>query len=337
MITEIIAAGAMGISVFFVVKAHSLLKDEQAKETPRPSILRQITIFMGFAILMTPIALGIEYLRHQMDMDSQGQGQVGFAEELRDLENKGYYSLDKYGNPDTINVRFAGVTYQIGTPYPETSFKDTPLKIMKGDDQKFLAIKENSRADVVYGYFDAADINAVATAPTPVDPGPVQVNDEVLEREKLLATGFMYMPTSGVFNEIHRKLKDKKANGKTANKYLSAFVGNPSYSDELQEMAVKLLVQPEQMNDLKPTEYEQLISALSSDGIRGAPWRYYELAQVYLSLSTKQDKEANLTKYKENLQAYVSDYDLKTWLNGNTTKYPLAFDWYQGAKKVLGR
>jgi hypothetical protein len=110
MITEIIAAGAMGISVFFVVKAHSLLKDEQAKETPRPSILRQITIFMGFAILMTPIALGIEYLRHQMDMDSQGQGQVGFAEELRDLENKGYYSLDKYGNPDTINVRFAGVT-----------------------------------------------------------------------------------------------------------------------------------------------------------------------------------------------------------------------------------
>jgi hypothetical protein len=335
MFTEILAAGAMGISVFFVVKAHSLLKDEQAKETPRASILRQITIFMGFAILMTPIALGIEYLRHQMNLDNQDQ--VGFAETLREIENKAYFSLDKYGNPDTINVKFSGVIYQLGTPYPETFFKDTHLKIKKGADQKFLAVKENNSTDITYGYFDAADINAAATGPGPVDPGSTQVADEVLEKEKLLATGIMYTPYSRVFNDIHQKLKNKKANGKTANKYLSAFVADPGYSDELQEMAVKLLIQPEQMNDLKPTEYNQLISALSSDDIRGAPWRYYELAQVYLSLSTKQDKEANLTKYKESLQAYVRDYDLKTWLNSNPLKYPLAYDWYLDANQVLGR
>ncbi|MFT6000714.1 MAG: hypothetical protein ACI81P_003177 [Neolewinella sp.] len=334
MITEIIAAGSMGISVFFVVKAHSLLKEEQAKENPRLSILRQITIFMGFAILMTPIALGIEFLRHQMDLDNQDQ--VGFAEELGELENKAYFSMDKNGNPDTINVKFEGVTYQLGTPYPERFFKDTHLKIKKGDGQKFLAVKENNSTDITYGYFDAADINSAATMPGAVAPGSVQVVDEVLEKEKLLATGIMYTPYSGVLRDIQQKLKNKKANGKTANKYLSAFVGNPGYSDELQEMAVKLLVQPEQMNDLKPTEYDQLISALSSDDIRGAPWRYYELAQVYLSLSTKQDKEANLAKYKESLQAYVRDYDLKTWLNGNPSKYPLAYDWYQGARKVLG-
>lgn len=328
----------MGISVFFVVKAHSLLKDEQAKETPRPSILRQITIFMGFAILMTPIALGIEYLRHQMNLDNQelGLDEARFAEKLKEIENRALFSLNNDGNPEGIEVRFGDNTYQLGTPYPENFFKDTHLKLKKGADQKILAVKENNSTDITYGYFDAADINAVATQPKPIDPGPDQETDPVLETEKLLATGIMYTPPSRVLNDIQQKLKSKKANGKTANKYLSAFVGTPGYSDELQQLALKLLVQPEQMNDLKPAEYNQLISALSSDDIRGAPWRYYELAQVYLSRSTKEAKEANLAKYKESLQDYVRDYDLKTWLNGNPTKYPLAYNWYQDARKVLG-
>lgn len=334
MVTEIIAAGAMGVSVFFAVKAHSLLKEEQAKETPRPAILRSITVFMGFALLMTPLALGIEYARHRMNFEDQDH--AGFAEELKRIENKSFYSLNQDGNPEGIEVKFEKVTYQLGTPFPATSFKATELKLKKGDNQQYLAVKDNNGTDITFGYLSNTELREKLSGLFASNTAPGAPVDEVLESEKLMSTGLMYTPPTSVRNEIRRKLDDKKSDGNIANRYLVDFVDGEDLDKTLQGMAVKLLIQPSQMSLLDTGQYDKLIAALSTNGVRNLPYRYYELAQVYLSRWSQQKMATDLEKYKESLQKYVGNYEAQRWLNADTLKYATEYAWYLDAQKELG-
>jgi len=65
-LTKILAAGAMGVSIFCIYKVYNLLSIEQERDEPRAIIINSIYKFMVFGGVMTVLSLGIEYVRHQM-------------------------------------------------------------------------------------------------------------------------------------------------------------------------------------------------------------------------------------------------------------------------------
>ncbi|MEM6770285.1 MAG: hypothetical protein AAF597_06875 [Bacteroidota bacterium] len=338
MFTEIIAAGAMGVSVFFAIRAYSLLKEEQAKEAPRPTMLRSIYVFMGFALLMTPMALGIEYARHHMNLDNSDFDQQQVADALKKIENKTYYVLNRSGIPDSIELDYAGVTYQLGVPFPRTGFKGTHLKL-KQEDQRFLAYKNNNEEGIIYGYLDENDLEAAyATIADPVAPPPTPTpveTDEKLTKEKQMAMGLMYTPSSPVRSNILNLITKRRASTKTANRYLVDFVSAIGRDEELQEAAVKILIQPAQMTALDDGQYQKLIDVLSKDGPRTPPWRYYELAQVYQTRSWQKGSKEDMDRYYSAMCAYKTSYLGLGFLSNNPEKYPLEKGWYDEAVSVL--
>lgn len=336
MLTQILAAGAMGVSIFCILKVYDLLQKEQAKEIPRPVFLRSIYVFMGFAVFMTLLSLGIEIARHSMKLTEDSQS--NYAKELARVQDKAYFSLDKNGNPEPLDVVIDGQKYALAKAFPEAFFKDTHLKLKPGENQQLLVVKNNNGRDITFGYFDQADLNAYATKPGAIPTLPPKVvEDPVLNAEKLLATGLMYTPPSSVLTQVQQEVSRKKADENISNKYLVEFVHDQELDKKLQELAVKILIQPTQMNSMDTIQYEKLITALSSDSPRKPPWRYYELAQVYLSRSIQQNSASDLKKYREALTNYITNYERQTWLSGKQDEYPVEYAWYLDAKKVLGK
>jgi len=330
MFTEILAAGAMGVSVFFAIKAYSLLKDEQAKEAPRPTMLRSIYVFMGFALLMTPMALGIEYARHTMNMDSNGSDQAVVADKLKGIENKTYYVLNKGGNVDSLEFEYAGVTYQLSDPFPTSGFESTHLKLKPNGQQQFLALKNNNGEEITYGYLNGADIkNAYATIASPIMPAaqlPVGVDSA------LAATGLMYLPESSFKGDME---KEVRKSSQSANRFLIDFINTKTNEVALQKKALKILVQDDQMKDLTDAEYDKLINALSKNGVRKAPWRLYELAQVYLMRSPQRRSQDDRNRYFSTMCAYKQSYEGFSYLKRDTAKYHLELKWYREALTEL--
>jgi hypothetical protein len=70
IITKIAAAGAMGVSIFCILKVYDLLKNEQKKDFPRSNFLKTIYVSMGFAVIMTLLSLVIELVRNHMDNEN---------------------------------------------------------------------------------------------------------------------------------------------------------------------------------------------------------------------------------------------------------------------------
>ncbi len=334
MFTEILAAGAMGVSVFFAIKAYSLLKDEQAKDAPRPTMLRSIYVFMGFALLMTPMALGIEYARHNMNLDSANVDQTTIANTLKAIENKTFYSVDRNGYPDAIEVPLNGTTYQLSVPFPESGFKSTPLSL-KQEGRKYLAFKNNNEDGIVYGYLSEQEIKrAYQTLPAGVAPAGDD-QDPVLSKEKLVATGLLYTPPTTLGRNILTSVNKKKANKSIANRYLLDFVAEKDRDRDLQEQALKILIQPTQMTALDAPQYDKLIKALSEDGPRTAPWRHYELAQVYWTRASQNASAEDRNRYFSAMCAYKNSYEGLRYLSNNRDDYPTEYRWYQEAKKDL--
>ena len=320
----------MGVSVFFSIKANSLLKEEQAKEDPRPTMLRSIYVFMGFALLMTPMALGIEYARHTMNMESNDIDQAVVAKQLKDLEDKKYYSLDTSGMPQAINFEFAQTTYKLGTPYPTERFKDVRLDLEATGQQRFLALKKGVKKDIFFGYLNSGDIiKAHATIAGPVLPSaplPIGVDSA------LAATGLMYLPESVLKGEMEREVRQST---QTANRFLVDFINTKTNEVALQKKALKVLVQDDQMALLTDAEYNKLIEALSTNDIRKAPWRLYELAQVYLTRSPEKKSQEDRNRYFSAMCSYKQSYMGSTRLRKDTVKHHTELEWYREALSVL--
>lgn len=331
MITEIIAAGAMGVSVFFCIKAHSLLKDEQAKDNPRPSILRSIYIFMGFALLMTPVALGIEYARHQMNLDNVDNDQEGLAKVLEDFAGEGHYAVDKNGNPEALELTFAGKNYQLAQPYPASKFGDTPLMLKPGENGRYLALRDNNGKEILYGYFPESNLKTSLAGLFPAQPPPVEGPKKESEIESLYAAGLAYTP-SNIRNQLRlQSITDfKKANAR-----LVDFLGEQGFDDDgLRGGAVKLLMQPDMLVKLSEKGHNRLIELLSDNEVRTVPWRYYELAQVYLSrykLNGKTNPE-DLEKHKELSRSYLQDFKDRNW---TAETHPGEYTYYRSAAKAI--
>jgi len=335
MITEIIAAGAMGVSVFFAVRAHGLLKTEQAKDNPRPAFLRSIYVFMGFALLMTPVALGIEYARHRMNLDTTVNDRVALAGKLKALENEGHYALNKNGNPVAIELTSGDVTYQLAMPFPETAFRNTELQLRKDADGKYLAVKDNNGVETTYGYFPARTLKSglselFPAAPAPPPPGKTEASEADIEN--LYAAGMAYTP-----RKVKSQLNLKQiADQNKANRRLIEFLSAQGFENEsLREGAVKLLMQPRMLDKLSEKGHDQLIELLSNNDVRTAPWRYYEAAQVYLSrYHLREDSVANdLEQHLKLSREYLRAFKKKRW---TAESHPGEYAYYKSAALALG-
>jgi len=150
-----------------------------------------------------------------------------------------------------------------------------------------------------------------------------------------MATGLMYTPPSTIRNQIQSTISQKKADESIANKYLVEFVNGQDLDRKLQELAVKILIQPEQMNQMDTVQYGKLINALSSDGPRKQPWRHFELAQVYLSRSIQQNSATDRQQYFESLCRYKKNYLARAYLVNDPEKYSVEKTWYENAEKEL--
>lgn len=324
MLTEIIAAGAMGVSVFFAVKAYSLLKEEQAREAPRPVFLRSIYMFMGFALLMTPLALGIEYARHQMGLHSDVQGQADLLRQLAQLGDRELYVLDAGGQAASVGLALDGEDFVIGKDATAAGWGDLPLTLQP-EQGRMLVVRQRNGKTLRYGYLDSTALLRPATS------APATSQDPILANEQLIATGLMYTPASRIKDRVQQEISRKKADGRIANRFLVDFVHAEDLDRQLQALAVKLLIQPTQMNALEAAQYDKLIATLSVNGPRNPPWRHYELAQVYLSRSVQLERPADREAYFAALCAYKHNYEAQRYMQRDTITYALEQDWYRDA------
>lgn len=307
----------MAFSAFFAIKAHSLLKDEQAKDQPRPAILNSITKFMVFALLMTPLALFVEYVRHHMNMDNIGVSQAGFSEELEEIKGK-YYAFDKNGDPDSIKVKYAGVEHVLSKEFSTTAFRNNELKLKKDGAQQYVAVKNNNGdEEVIYGFFEEADLKDQLKGIFPATPStPAKPSD--FELKTFFAAGIAYSPANAAAANVKLSPSETRAISQ-----LWAYLDSDGKDVDTREKAIKILVQPGLLSRLDSMSYVKLISLLK-DGTTVEPTEAnYYLAQVYLSRFRK-NKELypdGLMDYKKSSWKYVKGFHDMNWTSANVRQY----------------
>jgi hypothetical protein len=316
LITKIAAAGSMGVSIYCIMKVYKLLEIEQSKEKSR-KFKFSIYVSMIFAIFMTVLSLGIEYVRYKMN-----EPITQLKKEITKISQEQYYSVDQYGNPKEINITLDDQHYGLTQAFPKSMFKVNELKLRKGEEERFFAIMENIDGEIVFGYLSNTEIKSKA------DTLFVDLNNKALNAEQLWVLGLSYTPS----NTMEPFQFNISRNKSLTNTYLIKLLSlDDSDNNSLKENAIKLLTQQDLMNKLDQTQYKVLIKALQS-GIRETPWGLYELAQVYLSRSWQSwqnpiEKKEDQEQYEKLLNDYTRYYEKYKWIK-DIEKYPLAHSWY---------
>lgn len=331
-IPQIAAAGAMGVSILCILRVAALLKTEQQKEVPRPVFLRSIYIFMGFGLVMTLVALGIEFSRFFMGTND---GEIArLSAELQKLEARDLYALNENGNPAPITLDAAGRTYTIAEPFPDTAFGETPLNLVTRAG-KYRAVKNNNGREINYGYLPEQELKTQLSGlfdGSPVAPPPPPAT-AAENPENTYAAGRAFTPGSILAGLKLRNITDVSK----ANRRLIDFLSAPAAENEtLRKEAVKLLIQPRMMDELSEDGHNRLIALLSDNTVRNTPWRYYEAAQVYLSRYHLME-ETNPEDLEQHLalsRLYLNAFAKKGW---TAEQRPAEYLYYRSAAKAIGR
>lgn len=328
ILTKILAAGAMGVSIFCIWKVYDLLQKEQEKAEPRPLIIRTIYGAMGFAVVMTLLSLGIEIVRHNMDLEKSENPKM--ADALRQIARGNFYSLDSIGKPEPIALSLGDTSLVLGSALPTDFFAGHQLMIKKLED-RYLVQREKEGRITTAGHLLPEQINGVNGSSSHPSSG----SGHPLKGEDLLNLGLSYTPPV-IINELNIPPARDEA---LAVNYLIQLLGEDFQSQpNLQKKAVRLLTQPRLMQQLQQEQYGSLIAALESNRIRQAPYNSYELAQVFHSRAfqtwNKENKQQDLTRYTDNLRDYVDYYEAKTWIQDQEV-YPTEAIWYKYAKGQL--
>ena len=332
-IPQLAAAGAMGVGILIILRVYALLKTEQAKDAPRPTILRSIYVFMGFGLVMTLVALGIEASRFFFT-EEEGTGELAqLRTALAQLEEQTFYGLNENGNPTPIRLEANGKKYTLAEAFPDTAFAATPLNLIPAAG-RYRAVKDLGGRQITYGYFPERELRSrlttffAATDPTTPPPPPSTGS----KPEQTYAAGRAYTPGRILSGLRLRDITDASK----ANARLLDFLSTPAADNEtLRKEAVKLLIQPRMMEELSEAGHDRLIELLSDNSVRNAPWRYYEAAQVYLSrYHLKGDTNvSDLERHKELSREYRTAYERRGWTR---EERPAEFAYYQSAGRALG-
>jgi hypothetical protein len=325
-IPHLASAGAMGVSLVCLFKVYGLLTKEQEQENPRPVFLRSIYVFMGFGLIMTVVALGIEVSRYFMPSNVESLAQL--RQSLVDIGDRDFYSLDRNGIPESIELRAFDTIFTLSQAYPEDRFKATPLKITKKLDSFYVA-KYNGGKDVTYGYFSEGDLrrklNEFFPASTPL--AAAQPTDA--ELETFFAAGIAYSPK--IAEEANVKLSSSETR---AINRLWVFLDSKGKADlDTRENAIKILVQPRLLSRLDTTDYAKLINLIRNGKIREPTEAKFDLAQVYYRRYKKYPKQFpnGMEDYERSSWEYIQGFHEEGWTAANVRQY--AF--YETAAKAF--
>ena len=316
-LTKILAAGAMGVSIFCIFKVYRLLSTEQERDEPRPAFIKSIYAFMGFAVLMTVLSLGIEYARHYMINGDDNMAVVNnsvLVAQLDNLVKKDLYTVDKDGNPEAITLTYGDKAYPLSKALQNNTLEKRELTLKK-EQENYSVIKKNNGSELKLGLLQNFD----EFMPSKKDAA-----------EKALAAG-VYYTEADLLKIVQKELTNKK-DASLAITNLTQVIA-PEYNGDaiksLKKIAVKLLIQPQLLDEgLDATQYKNLLTAIKD--IRISPYTEYESAQVYLSRYSRFGDNADYEKYKASLQDYITIYERR---GRDTTS--VEYQWYQDSKRVL--
>ena len=316
-LTKILAAGAMGVSIFCIFKVYNLLSTEQEKDEPRPIIIQSIHRFMTFGVVMTLLSLGIEYARHLMNNTPTDNGDSANAvliSQLEKLEHENLYTINKDGNPEAITLTYGDKTYSLSKALQNNTLEKIALTLKK-EAGNYAIIKKNNGNELKLGH--------------------IQNFDEFMPSKKeaaenALASGIYY--TEAALLQLVQKELNSKKDASLAIVNLAQVIA-PEYKGDaiksLKKIAVKLLIQPQLLDEgLNEIQYKNLLTAIKD--IRNSPYTEYESAQVYLSRYSRFGDDADYEKYKTSLQDYITVYERR---GKDTTS--VEYQWYLNSKKVL--
>lgn len=316
-LTKILAAGAMGVSIFCIYKVYNLLSTEQERDEPRLIIISSIYKFMLFGAAMTVLSLGIEYVRHQMKkqpLDNNNLSNSLFINQLNNLVKKDLYTINKDGNPEAITITYDDKIYQLTKALQNSTLEKRELTLKK-EQGNYSVIKKNNGNEFKLGLIQ----NFKEFMPS-----------EKEVAENLLAVGVYY--TKEDLLKIVQKELSKKKDKSLAIANLTQVIA-PEYKDDalksLKKIAVKLLIQPKLLDEgLDATQYEDLLSVIKD--IRSSPYTEYESAQVYLSRYNRFQDNADYERYKKSLQDYIKIYERSI-----KDMASIEYQWYNDSKRVL--
>ncbi|MFK7981036.1 MAG: hypothetical protein AB8G86_13705 [Saprospiraceae bacterium] len=317
-LTKILAAGAMGVSIFCIFKVYNLLSTEQEKDEPRPIIIKSIHRFMTFGVVMTLLSLGIEYARHLMKNTPADNGDSNnsiLINQLEKLEKEGLYSIDEVGNPEAITLTYGDKTYSLSKALQNNTLEKRELTLKKEGDN-YAIIKKNNGIELKLGLLQNFD----EFMPSKKDAA-----------ESALASGIYY--TEADLLKIVQKELNSKKDAALAIANLTQVIA-PEYKGDavksLKKIAVKLLIQPQLLDEgMDAIQYKNLLAAIKD--IRISPYTEYESAQVYLSRYSRFGDNADYEQYKISLRDYITVYERKI---RDTTS--IEHQWYRHSRQVLG-
>lgn len=327
LITKIAAAGAMGVSIFCIIQVYNLMKKEQQRDQIRRNFIKIVNRFMGFAVIMTILSLGIEVARHYMGTGNQLDTQL--EAKLQKLSSEEYFSMTKSGSPTKIEITYNDSTYTLSEPYPRETFRNVPLSLVKDEQNTnhFLAAQQQGGRTFIMGNIKTDEMREAIN----------DNKDKSTQVSELYTLGFYNTPAQVRSKAV---IKAPQTDRDQANQYLTqlvAFNDNPQKS--LSQRAIKILVQPDLLKSFTPEQYDIVINGLKTPGIGEAPWNSYELAQVYLMRSyqlwNSDQKEADRQQYFTYLKEYHDLYQRKTWIQ-DRNKYQREYNWFVNAKSELG-
>ncbi len=320
-LTKILAAGAMGVSIFCIFKVYNLLSIEQEKNEPRPIIIKSIHRFMTFGVVMTVLSLGIEYARHLMknsQSNNEDSNNTILIGQLEKFANENLYSIDKDGTPEAISLTYGEKTYQLSKALQNNTLEKRELTLKK-EQNNYAVVKKNNGNELRLGLIqNFSDF---------LPPAKKKVENQ-------FAQGIYY--TEKELLEIVQKELDNKKDKSLAIANLSQVI-DPKYKADaiknLKKIATKLLIQPELLEEgLDETQYKNLLLAIKD--FRPTLYGHYELAQVYYHRWDKFKEKTDFENFQNSLKAYISSYESNK-RSKDTLTYSLEYDWYKDAKENL--
>ena len=287
VISQIAAAGAMGVSILCIYKVYELLKKEQERDSPRPKFMKGIYLSMFFALLMSAATLGIEVVLFNLKSNTNS-----LTNDLEAIGAMNLFIADANGNPKNIEITHKGAPIQLDDNQKKTNWNISLKKDQQSPD-RIKAILMHGQGERALGYISNPELIASKKElPSSHVDG--------LNTEDLYIIGRSY--AGATIAQRHENINQNSINiYKAADHLLDIVERRTNPENKLwQKASIKILVDPTVLEELSDEDCYRIITAYSKPEFPRNRYKDYDLAQVYYTLF----------KNSENRELGDSIYDL---------------------------
>ncbi len=324
LITKIASAGAMGVSIYCIYKVYNLLQKEQDRDEPRPVFIRTIYVSMGFAVLMTILSLGIEFVRDAIGYAPPVTGATILSDEqimevkgqLKQIEKREVYAFNNKGNPTLLGIHLDSFDILLTDTVKNGLYDDRKLSIGPNNGDQIVI----NSADLNLGYLEKAEVLQNVSVDANKDLTPKEQLFLGLLHAKAKEQNIVKSKMSVDYNRVKNKLFP-----------LLELSGD---DQKVGKDALRVLIQKDLLDHLDYSQHETLLNKLTQ--LHRSPYVYFEKAQVYLSRSqipNSTSRTDDLKNYRENLKLYVDNFPA-SWFNNPDKK--METGWLDVANQELG-